>query len=180
MPIALKIKDEGKGMESFQAAMKMMEKLGSRAYGAQLMDTGRQDGGEPNTEILEFLSKGGRDMFSFGQDKGKVLQWIADDITKRVDFVLKKKGKVESGRATAIMSNVLRKGLRRHIDKNVLKNIDTNTNADGSPAKAVDPEYSGTRAARFGIPDDPTQVGVASGQLIEALARGIIQATSGK
>lgn len=169
------------GMKAAQDAVKMIEKFGTRVYGAKLLDTMRLDSDKTNVEIIEFLTETNRDMFSLGRDEAKTLQFFADKIIRGIDMAMRKGGQEAVERkATVIMSRSSRDALKHHIKKAVIPRIKDNMIADGGTAAPVTPEYSGYRAAKFGIPDDPTQVGEASGQLLEAIANGDIKALIGR
>jgi hypothetical protein len=184
MPLEMNIQQQG--TEEFQAALDLLHKLGAKIYGAELMDSPRLDSDARNTSIIEFLSGANRDMFSLGRDEAKVLETVTKKITEGVQKAMDKQktgglsGTVSQQQANNIMGRVLKNGLKLHIKKAVLERIERNTNADGSAAAPVESEYSGWRSQKYGIPDDPTQVGVASGQLLDALAKGTIRLKSGR
>ncbi len=46
------------------------------------------------------------------------------------------------------------------------KDLDDGRTASGDPPNQVDSEYAGLRAVEYGMPDDPTIVGIASGKLL--------------
>jgi hypothetical protein len=166
------------GTEEFQAALKLLKKLGARIYGAELLDTPRLDSDNTNTDIVDFLTRSGRDFFSLGNDEGKILQMATDQIIKGIDNAMSKKGEVGQGRANSIMGGALKKALKAHVNKNVLKRIKTKKTAKGGTPDKLSDDYKKWRQSKFGIPQD--KIGVATGQLLEALARGTIRLKSGK
>ena len=151
--------------------LKTLNKMGATIYGAELIDSGRVDSENTNTEIMEKLTKANRDMFSLGKDRGQIMQHMADVMIE---------GLKGGGKANVIAGRALKKGMQRHITKSVVPNIKSNTQADGSPARAVKTGYAKYRAAKYSIPDDAQQVGVASGQLLAAISKGTIRLKSAK
>jgi hypothetical protein len=177
MPIAIDIKQQGTGMEKLQDIVKMLNKFGSRAYAANLVDTPRLDSAKTNVQIIEWLAESGLDFTSLEKDEGKILQFVTDIMIKGVDNAMKG-GKISAGRATNIMSGALKKGLKQHITKNVLKRIKQKRLAKGGNPRALNKDYLKYRQSKYGVAQDKYLE--ATGQLMDAFARGVISVKIGK
>ena len=162
----LEISIKEQGMKEAQNIMKRLQKMGAKSYGIALLDTPREDGGPKNSEIIEWLSKQNRDFFSLGNDEGKILQTMADEMVKRLSTRHERSKAPMS--ANAVMNTGLKNAMKNHIKQNVLKRFDAQKTATGGQPKPVSEEYAWWRQKKFGVPDD--QVGRASGDLEDAIA----------
>lgn len=168
----------------------MIERMPAQVNTASLHAIDRVDGSPfNNADIMQELQDSGRN-FVDPDDAGAedIADIFATELERRIQRILNKPSKVTDPKglaklvagvrafsdqeATACAAGALTKAFR-HYMKMVAQALSKGEALDGSVPKPVTEDYAHARHLKFqDIPDDPTMVGRASGDLLDNVAHG--------
>lgn len=165
-------------VEGYTAALKILEKLGSKIRAVDLHAKQRQEGGRGdlnNAEILDFLAKGGRD-FVIADDAmvKKTAEVITESIMADMQQFLTKVEKAKKGKraasaeervATQIATRAFLAAGEVWLEQ-ITENIESGK-WEGDGSDKLNPEYEKRKQAKHGF---AYPIGKATGQLLDNLA----------
>ena len=159
------------GLKEITAALKQLERAGVRGGRIVYEGHARHDNSEnTNAEIMEKLIKRGADFFSLGNDRGNVVQTVADKLTSRLQLEMNRKEGLGKSTGHGILIEALMAGGKKLTDE-VVRRMNAQETANGSaPSPKNNEEYDRKRQSKYGVPIGV--VGKATADLLNSFAKG--------